>query len=124
MKRLTPPQRRRRSAELAFEAADTAATYLLSASAYFVDAEDEVAAAVYRWLADGVERDVADKAITIAPIIAYARPNGAGELVFRQAGHPSVDEQLVAEGWLPLYAATDTTAGCTKPSPSPRTSES
>jgi hypothetical protein len=35
-------------------------------------------------------------------IIGWAKANGAGEVIFRQAGHPANDAALPADGWRPL----------------------
>lgn len=35
-------------------------------------------------------------------IIGWAKSNGAGEVIFRQAGHPANDADLPAAGWRPL----------------------
>lgn len=37
--------------------------------------------------------------------IGYVRSNGAGEIVFRQAGHSTNNDSLVADGWLPVYGS-------------------
>lgn len=38
-------------------------------------------------------------------VLGWARPNGAGEIAFRQAGHPANDAGLPGEGWRPLVLA-------------------
>lgn len=35
--------------------------------------------------------------------IGFAKHNGAGEIIFRQAGHPSYDATLLAEHWKPVW---------------------
>jgi len=46
-------------------------------------------------------------------LIGWARPNGAGEVVFRQAGHPKNDEAINAEApwagmWRAVYLRSET----------------
>lgn len=35
--------------------------------------------------------------------IGWAKHNGAGEIIFRQAGHPENDKNLAAMHWSPVY---------------------
>lgn len=39
--------------------------------------------------------------------LGVAKHNGCGEILFRQAGHPSHTDALLADGWTPIYARTD-----------------
>lgn len=39
---------------------------------------------------------------TLSQPVGYVRPNGCGEITFRQAGHPENDKQLSSD-WKPVY---------------------
>lgn len=39
--------------------------------------------------------------------IGWAKHNGAGEIIFRQACHPANEADLPAQGWRKVYVAAD-----------------
>lgn len=39
--------------------------------------------------------------------VGFVKHNGCGEIIFRQAGHPSNDTALLNDGWLPVYIKSD-----------------